>query len=140
MRSWLRITVNAMRTRSPDLRTHVDSSGRNIGRESVMNGRRIVALALVLILRGLILMEHPAPAQSPDTTTEARPATKRAVEAADVARLPQPGSVVPGSFAFAPDGQALTFLKSESASLSRVLWRVELPEGTPRVIARPPGG
>jgi dipeptidyl-peptidase-4 len=62
------------------------------------------------------------------------------VQAADVARLPPPGSVVPGSFAFTPDGKSLTYLKSESASLSRVLWRVELPEGAPRVVARPPGG
>lgn len=64
---------------------------------------------------------------------------RRAVEAADVARLPAPGSVVPGAFAFTAGGKALEYLKSESSSLSRVLWRVELPDGEPRVVARPPG-
>src|SRR4051812_41678998 len=96
-----------------------------------MSGRRLAAF--VMILGGL--METPMPAQTPTPAP-----TKRAVEAVDVARLPQPGSVVPGAFAFSPGGRALTYLKSETASLSRVLWRVDLPDGTPRVIARPPGG
>ena len=69
----------------------------------------------------------------------ARDDQPRAVTADDVAKLPFPGSVVPGAFAFTPDGQALTFLKSESNSLSRVLWRVELNGLKPRVVARPPG-
>lgn len=64
----------------------------------------------------------------------------RPIDAAAVAKLPAPGTVVPGAMAFTPDGKALTYLKSESASLSRVLWRVELPKGAPRVVARPPGG
>src|SRR3954470_22427736 len=103
-----------------------------------MAGRPLAALAL--ILGGL--MEHDARAQAatPAGGDEKPRATTRAVDASDVARLPAPGTVVPGSFAFTPDGKALTYLKSESTSLSRVLWRVELPEGTPRVIARPPGG
>ncbi|WP_406700647.1 S9 family peptidase [Singulisphaera sp. Ch08] len=68
------------------------------------------------------------------------PDTKReGVDAAAVAKLPAPGSVVPAAFGFTPDGKALTYLKSESASLSRVLWRVELTGGEPRVVARPPG-
>ncbi len=62
-----------------------------------------------------------------------------AVDAAAVAKLPAPGTVVPGAFSFTPDGRALSYLKSESASLSRVLWRVEIPDGKPRVVARPPG-
>src|SRR4051812_12918405 len=95
-----------------------------------MSGRRLAAF--VMILGGL--METPMPAQTPTPAP-----TKRAVEAVDVARLPQPGSVVPGAFAFSPGGRALTYLKSETASLSRVLWRIDLPDGTPRVIARPPG-
>ena len=99
-----------------------------------MTGRQLAVI--VLIVGGL--METPAPAQTAADDTQPRP--KRMVEAADVARLPPPGSVVPGSFAFTPDGKALTYLKSESASLSRVLWRVELPDGAPRVVARPPGG
>ncbi len=71
---------------------------------------------------------------------ESPPEKTRSVDAADVAKLPPPGSVVPGAFGFTPDGQALTYLKSESTSLSRVLWRVELRGGPPRVVARPPGG
>ncbi|SIN99730.1 dipeptidyl-peptidase-4 [Singulisphaera sp. GP187] len=68
------------------------------------------------------------------------PDTKRqAVDAAAVAKLPAPGSVVPAAFGFTPDGKAITYLKSESASLSRVLWRVDLATGEPRVVARPPG-
>jgi dipeptidyl-peptidase-4 len=83
-------------------------------------------------------MDTPAPAQVPEPASGLR--SKRRVEAADVARLPAPGSVVPGSFAFTPDGTALTYLKSESASLSRVLWRVTMDGDAPRVVARPPGG
>ena len=71
---------------------------------------------------------------------ESRGDRPRPVGAADVAKLPHPGGVVPGAFAFTPDGAALTFLKSESNSLSRVLWRVELGTLRPRVVARPPGG
>src|SRR5215218_3504486 len=77
-----------------------------------------------------------------DATDAAAPADagagRRAVDAAAVARLPAPGTVVPGALAFTPDGQALTYLKSESTSLSRVLWRVDLAGGEPRVVARPP--
>jgi dipeptidyl-peptidase-4 len=96
--------------------------------------------AFVLFLGGL--MEKPTPAQTPEPNTADAPRAgmRRAVDALDVARLPPPGTVVPGAFAFLPDGRALTYLKSESASLSRVLWRVDLPDGTPRVIARPPEG
>lgn len=67
------------------------------------------------------------------------PSTGRAVDAAAVAKLPAPGTVVPGVFAFTPDGNDLTYLKSESSSLSRVLWRVSVNGGEPRIVARPPG-
>ena len=63
----------------------------------------------------------------------------RTVDATAAARLPAPGTVAPGSFAFTPDGQSLTYLKAESASLSRVLWKVDVAGGEPKVIARPPG-
>jgi dipeptidyl-peptidase-4 len=99
-----------------------------------MSSRRLAAL--VLIVGGL--METPSPAQTAANDKGPRP--KRFVTAAEVARLPPPGSVVPGAFSFTHDGKALLYLKSETASLSRVLWRVELPDGTPRVVARPPGG
>ena len=61
------------------------------------------------------------------------------VDAAAVAKIPAPGTVVPGAFAFAPDGKSLTYLKAESASLSRVLWRASVADGSAKVIARPPG-
>ena len=63
----------------------------------------------------------------------------RLVDATAAARLPAPGTVAPGSFGFTPDGEALTYLKAESASLSRVLWKVDVAGGEPAVIARPPG-
>jgi dipeptidyl-peptidase-4 len=99
-----------------------------------MNGGRSAWLAL--IVGGLMAMS--AMAQTPGNEPGSRP--PRPVSAADVARLPAPGSVVPGAFAFTPDGTALLYLKSETASLSRVLWRVELRDGAPRVVARPPDG
>jgi dipeptidyl-peptidase-4 len=72
---------------------------------------------------------------------ETNPAPQlRPVDAAAAAKLPAPGMVVPGAFGFTPDGKSLTYLKSESTSLTRVLWRIELPEGKPRVVARPPQG
>ncbi len=61
------------------------------------------------------------------------------VDASAVAKLPAPGTVAPGSFAFTPDGKSVTYLKSEGASLSRVLWKADIAGGAPRVIARPPG-
>lgn len=64
---------------------------------------------------------------------------RKAVDASIVARLPAPGTVVPGAVAFTRDGRSVTYLKAESASLSRVLWRVEVAGGQPRVVARPPG-
>ena len=60
------------------------------------------------------------------------------MDASDVARLPQPGLAVPKEFAFTPDGQAVTYLKSESTDLSQVLWRAGVSGGKPRVVARPP--
>jgi dipeptidyl-peptidase-4 len=71
---------------------------------------------------------------------EARPEGRRAIAAEDVARLPYPGTVVPGAIAFTPDGRAVTYLKSESNSLDRVLWRAEVAGAAPKVVARAPGG
>jgi dipeptidyl-peptidase-4 len=94
--------------------------------------RFVAALILIVILGGS--MESTSSAQEAEKKPQ-----RRAVDAAAVAKLPAPGTVVPGAFAFTPDGRALSYLKSESSSLSRVLWRVEIPDGKPRVIARPPG-
>ena len=86
------------------------------------------------------LAPTPAPAQAPAAGRGVRSNSKRLVEAADVARLPPPGTVVPGSFAFTPDGKSLTYLKSESPASVASSGGSELPGGRPRVIARPPGG
>jgi len=94
--------------------------------------RRQTAICLVPILGAIMGMG----AGPPDA-----PAGPHPVDAAAVARLPRPGTVVPGAIAFTPDGGAVTYLKSEADSLSRVLWRVDVkPGASPRVVARPPGG
>ncbi len=68
------------------------------------------------------------------------PPRKIALDAATVAKRPAPGTVVPGGFEFTDDGKAVTYLKSESASLDRVLWRAEVGGGKPpTVIARASG-
>jgi len=91
-----------------------------------MAGRRVLAFSLLL---GTVMTPH-APAGEGG----------RRVDAADVAGFPPPGTVVPGAFAFTPDGKALTYLKSEGHGASRVLWKVGVGGGgEPRVIARPPG-
>ncbi len=110
-----------------------------------MPSHRLAALfalpspGLVLLLTLGIVMPQSMAGQTPQASPTSGSKPRRTVEAADVARLPAPGSVVPGAFGFQPDGRSLTYLKSESNSLSRVLWRVELPGGNPRVVARPPG-
>ncbi len=92
-----------------------------------MAGRRTWAL---WVLSGIFMQGEPVLGAEP---------TRKPVDAAIVASFPAPGTVVPGSFAFTPDNKSLTFLKSESQGASRVLWRVEVAEGSPRVIARPSG-
>jgi dipeptidyl-peptidase 4 len=93
--------------------------------------RQIMALGFLL---GLVM-----PGYAGEDGGAKHPPGKRPIDASAVARFPAPGTVIPGSFAFTPDGSALTYLKSESTSPSRVLWRVEVAGGAPRVVARPPG-
>lgn len=87
------------------------------------------------VVLGVLMVSKTAGAQ--DGTP--KKAAKRPVDAAAVAQFPAPGTVVPGAFAFTPDGKALTYLKSETAGPNRVLWRVDVDGGKPRVVARPPG-
>jgi dipeptidyl-peptidase-4 len=76
-----------------------------------------------------------------DASAQFAAKARRAVDAEAAARQPAPGTVAPGAIAFTHDAKALSFLKAESPdSLSRVLWRIDLPGGEPRVVARPPGG
>ena len=74
---------------------------------------------------------------------DAKAAAGRAsrIDAHAVAILPHPGTVVPGAIRFSHDSRTLSFLKSESNDLSRVLWRADVSDTLlPRVIARAPGG
>lgn len=92
---------------------------------------RPLRVGLWAVLTGAF-MQAEAAADPPDP---AKP-----LDAATVARRPAPGTVVPGGIEFTPDGKAVAYLKSESNSLDRVLWRAETDGKTaPRVVARPPG-
>jgi len=64
----------------------------------------------------------------------------RPVDAAEVAKFPGPGSVVPGALEFTPDGRSFTYLKAEADGPDRVVWRADVAGGPPRVVARAPGG
>src|SRR4051794_28753538 len=87
----------------------------------------------------LVLWGGPVARTSDSIADDRIAGGRRGIDAATVAKLPAPGTVVPGAIAFTPDGRALTYLKAETASLSRVLWRVDLSGEPPRVVARPPG-
>lgn len=88
--------------------------------------------ACLIVLGGILL--------TPSTDAGDGDAARKALDAEAVAKLPYPGTATPSAIAFTPAGKALTYLKPERPdSLSRVLWRVELPDGEPRVVARPPG-
>jgi dipeptidyl-peptidase 4 len=87
------------------------------------------------VLMGCLVASHSRLEAADDLLAGGR----RGIDAAAVAKLPAPGTVSPGSFAFTPDGKSVTYLKAEGASLSRVLWKVDIAGGPPRVIARPPG-
>ncbi|HEX4978979.1 MAG TPA: DPP IV N-terminal domain-containing protein [Acidimicrobiales bacterium] len=57
------------------------------------------------------------------------------MDVGDVARYPLPGTVVPGSIAFAPGGGDLTWLQSPAGDLARELQAVDLSTGEVRVLA-----
>ena len=54
-----------------------------------------------------------------------------------IARLPRPGTSIPGTFRFTPDGSAILYLHSEDGTLTRSLWRYDLASGERRVLAGP---
>ncbi|WZO97356.1 DPP IV N-terminal domain-containing protein [Isosphaeraceae bacterium EP7] len=95
---------------------------------------RLIALASAWAWVGLASVAAaqapPRPAQEPEM---------HRVEPIEAARRPFPGVAMPDSFGFTPDGKSLTYLKPEGASLAKVLWKVDLAGGKPRVIARAPG-
>jgi dipeptidyl-peptidase-4 len=99
-----------------------------------MRSARLVAIFGFVLMGGLV-----ARTSGWDGADDRIAGGRQRIDAGLVAMLPAPGTVAPGSFAFTTDGKAVTYLKAEGASLSRVLWRAEVAGGVPRVIARPPG-
>ena len=59
---------------------------------------------------------------------------------ASLGQLPLPGTDIPASIAFSPDGAALTYLQSTDGSLVRSLWWHDLAGGERRVILGPQSG
>lgn len=55
----------------------------------------------------------------------------------DICQLPLPGTDIPDNVAFTPDGEALTYLRSQDGSMVRSLWRHDLATGERRVLAGP---
>lgn len=88
-------------------------------------------VAWMVVLTGSVMHAEAAPDP---------PRSARSLDAATVARRPAPGTVVPGGIEFTSDGRSVVYLKSESTSLDRVLWRADVDgKSPPRVVARPPG-
>jgi dipeptidyl-peptidase-4 len=56
----------------------------------------------------------------------------------EISRLPLPGADLPGSVAFTPGGDSLTYLRSSDGSLVRSLWRHDLATGERHILAGPP--
>jgi dipeptidyl-peptidase-4 len=59
---------------------------------------------------------------------------------ASLGQLPLPGTDIPAAIAFAPGGDALTYLQSTNGSLVRSLWWHDLASGERRVILGPQAG
>lgn len=64
----------------------------------------------------------------------------RALTTTDVARRPLPGTVVPTSIQFSPDGSTLTFLVAEPGSLEQRLVAVDVATGERIVVPTPGAG
>ncbi|MBP6472492.1 MAG: S9 family peptidase [Chloroflexi bacterium] len=58
----------------------------------------------------------------------------------DVATYPLPGTAVPASLAFSPDGRLVTYLFSGANSLSQQLWAYDPETAVARTLITPPGG
>jgi hypothetical protein len=61
----------------------------------------------------------------------------RRLKLADISQLPYPGTAVPGSIQFSPDGKALTYLPSPEGTLVRSLWWHDLASDERRLLASP---
>lgn len=65
-------------------------------------------------------------------TDAAAPPARRAITVEDVARQPVPGAAVPVSIAFAPGGDAVTYLHSADRGLTRELFAHDVDSGAVR--------
>ncbi len=107
--------------------------------------RSSLTLAAVCLGVGACAMEPRSPAESKtsgradETAATAHEPTmlKPAFPIERVAHYPQPGLALPGSYAFAPGDQAVTFLDSADDSLTRQLYAADLEGGEPRVVVQP---
>src|SRR5690606_15645392 len=68
-----------------------------------------------------------------------RVGSMRALTTADVARRPAPGTTVPTSLRFSPDGRVVTHLLAEAGSLHQSLFAVDVATGTSRQVPTPGG-
>jgi dipeptidyl-peptidase-4 len=69
-------------------------------------------------------------------------AAVRKIAIDDIARLPRPGTVVPESLSFSPDGKTLTYLappEGARGGMARVLWAHDVATGAQRVLFAPAG-
>ncbi|MCX4239789.1 S9 family peptidase [Paraliomyxa miuraensis] len=110
-------------------------------------GALALALALACTQERTVPREHhdvvealPSPTDSTTMTEPARnPDGTLPIE--EVAKYPLPGTSIPGSFQFSPDGKWLTYLDSPDRSLTRTLYVEPVDEGTAerRVMFEPEG-
>ena len=56
-----------------------------------------------------------------------------------IAKLPRPGSSVPGNISFSPDDKTITFLHAQGDSLQRQLYGLDLDTYEEAVYVQPPG-
>lgn len=82
------------------------------------------------------------PSPDPGDTMDSTPDPDRpgAIPIEEVAKYPAPGTALPGSLKFSPDGGALTFLMSPDNSLTRQLMAMDLATGKTSVVFTPPEG
>ncbi|MFO7562557.1 MAG: DPP IV N-terminal domain-containing protein [Enhygromyxa sp.] len=127
---------------------------RSASRSSAIRGRRAIVWAALLSLA--CGPQEPQPkldeiqgrsatgsaALTPEPNTPM--ASDSPITLEDIATRPLPGTAVPGSVAFSPDGQWLTWLDSPDDSLSRELYAAPLDDagrlGEVRRVVEPPGG
>ncbi|HVI01048.1 MAG TPA: DPP IV N-terminal domain-containing protein [Enhygromyxa sp.] len=87
---------------------------------------------------------HEAPSPTAAQLESATMDSDSPITLEDIATYPQPGTAVPGSIGFSPDGKWLTWLDSPDDSLSRELFAAAIDDagqlGAVRRVVEPPGG